>query len=138
MEKQKDSAFFTETKNYTKSLFLSDVTVAEIRDAIRNQKFKGKLKGELNQYIQNWEYYPNSNAVNFLCKHIPLGNIDFFTNRIQMLVEKYQLGCCNCNSDKNRDYFFLNKGESEIRFDIKDDVIASFIVYDWLREPGTK
>ena len=138
MVKQIDGGFFARAKNNTKSLFLSDINVAEILDSIENQKFKGKLKGELSKYIQNWEYYPNCNAVNFLCKSMPQGNIDFFTNRIQRLVQKYKLGCCSCNTNKNRDYFFLNRSKNEIRFTIKDDVINSFIVYDWLEKSNSK
>ena len=119
----------------TKSLFLSALTVAEIYQAIKSQTHKGKLTGELNQYIQNWEYYPSCNAVNFLCKQVPDGNMEYFSNRIKSLVKKYHLSCCSCASDPIRNYFLLGRENNGIRFLLNENNIGSFIVYHWMEEP---
>lgn len=138
MGTKKDSKFFDSKLNDTKLLFLSDVTVAEIFDAIKNQKHKGKLKGELKQYIQNWEYYPNCNAVNFLCKQIPKGNMEYFSNRINQVVKKHHLSCCSCVSDPLRNYFLLGRENNGIRFLLNENNIDSFIVYHWMEEPDSE
>lgn len=131
LDTNRDSEFSDRNINNTKFLFLTESVVAEIQDAIEQKKHKGKLKGEWSRYIQNWEYYPNCNAVHFLCTNMQDSNLAFFTNRIQGLVEKYKFFCCNCSSRKLRDYFHLNKGEDTIRFTLKDDRIQSFIVHQW-------
>src|SRR5690606_31613593 len=113
-EIQANSTFQAYAKNDTKSLFLGEAIVTNILQSIRNQKFKGRLDGEINRYIQGWEFYPNSNAVYFLCRNIPNGNISYFTNKIQLLVERYniQLG----KSVRDQNFFLIGRGNNEIRF----------------------
>ncbi|NEN24998.1 hypothetical protein G3O08_15970 [Cryomorpha ignava] len=138
MEVENEKEFGAVRKTKIKSLFLSNSSVEEILESIKVKKFKGRLKGELNQYIQNWEYYPQSNAVNFLCKRIPIGNIGFFTDRIQDIVQEYNLDCSDCNYSKHRHYFLLSSGTDEIKFFVKSYGVDSIIIYNWVDEPNSE
>ena len=138
MDIRKENKFSDSKLNDTKSLFLGDATVSEIVEAIKNQKHKGRLKGELKKYIQNWEYYPNCNAVNFLCKPVLNGNLAFFTQRITKVIEKYHLTCSSSSSDPIRNYFLLGKENNGIRFLLNENNIGSFIVYHWIEEPTSE
>lgn len=138
IETIKSKKFSNRKFTNTKSLFLSENIVADISNAIEQGKYKGKVKGEWSRYIQNWEYYPNCNVVNFLCTNIQGGNLTFFTKRIQGLVSQHEINCCDCDSRNHRYYFHLNKGEREIRFTLNNDnSINSFTVHHWLNEPLT-
>lgn len=135
MEVENEGNMHSGIKTKIKSLFLSNSSVEEIIESIKVNNFKGRVKGELKEYIQSWEFYPQSNAVNFLCKRSPHGNIDYFSNRIHDIVSGYDFGSCDCNSSIHRYYFLLSRGDDEIKFFVKAGGIDSIIIYNWLDEP---
>lgn len=137
MEVEKETNLITGGKIEIKSLFLSSAIVVDILESIKVNKYKGRLQGDLKQYIQNWEYYPQSNAVNFLCKRSPKGNMDYFTNRIQSIVKEYDIGSCELNASIHRYYFLMSRGTDEIKFFVKGGGIDSIIIYNWLDEPNS-
>lgn len=138
MEEKIQRKLYGQPNHISKTVFLGDAIVQEIRGAIKKGKFKGRLKGELNRYIQNWEYYPNSNAVNFLCRKIPEGNMDYFTNRMLRKGMSSRSSDSKFSSYNEKNYVMLRKVYHELRFSLRENNIESFVVYNWITDPKTK